>query len=65
MTEKDIKEWIEHIKNIAEDPEAAHSEEDALRRDFIKYISTLIIPIARKATLVLETDNMKFERWCA
>lgn len=48
------------------DDEKAHSLEDALRRDFIRYIAeygTGELKVMARA--VLETEDMDFSRWCA
>ncbi len=68
MTTEDIQKRIDNIQVTADagDDEYAHSQEDQLREDFIRYVSTLHIPsLAAKAKLVLSTENIKFSRWCA
>ena len=67
MTTKEIMERIQHIRDRAADPEAAHANEDKLRADFIRYVATLgsLSPLAQKAKLVLTTDDIEFARWCA
>lgn len=65
MSQEDIEKRIQAIRDEADDPEAAHHHEDALRDDFLKYVATLDIPIADKAKLVLSTNEIEFPRWCA
>lgn len=65
MTLKQIEERVERIRRMAGDDEAAHSEEDELRHDFIEYVASLPIPLAKKAWAVLETSGIRFARWCA
>ena len=69
MTLKQIKKRIKKIKDMSSDDECAHSEEDLLREDFIKYISEIsrydLDGINYKAELILSTNDIKFARWCA
>ena len=65
MTRDEIMLRIERIRSLRDDPEAAHSEEDALREDFIRYVSTFDIRLADKAALVLTTKDIEFPRWTA
>lgn len=43
----------------------AHSKEDDLRDDFIKYVASLDGDVAKLAREVLKTNNIDFARWCA
>lgn len=63
----EIRRRVEYIKNMAADPEAAHSAEDRLRADFIEYVRHIGYDpnLADKARLVLSTDQIDFARWCA
>jgi hypothetical protein len=66
MKLRDIQDRVEAIKAISVDDEAAHNEEDALREDFIRYVAQTAAPsLAEKARLVLSTNDIKFNRWCA
>ena len=66
MTTKEIQDAIDHIKAIAGDDEAAHSEEDALYGQFVKYIADGGLDgIQKKARLILTTSDIRFARWCA
>ena len=66
MTLDEIKERIEKIRAMAGDDEVAHGAEDDLRRDFIRYVARIGMPsLAEKASVVLSTDEIEFERWCA
>lgn len=66
MTIKEISKRIDRIRCIAGDDEVAHCSEDLLRTDFIRYVSTLSNrTLAAKAKLVLTTEKITFERWCA
>lgn len=66
MTLEEIQKRVDEIRNIAYDSESAHVEEDGLRHDFIQFISELDNKeLAQKAILVLSTDLIDFNRWCA
>jgi hypothetical protein len=66
MKLKDIQDRVDAIKAISVDDEAAHSAEDALREDFIRYVAETATPsLAAKARLVLSTKDITFNRWCA
>jgi len=67
MTIDQIKERIEEIRSLVGDPEAAHSKEDDLYRDFIRYVALGSggISIVVKARLVLTVIDIKFPRWHA
>jgi hypothetical protein len=66
MTIAQIQERIQDIKATAGDDEMAHSLEDVLREDFIRYVSTYEDEsLAVAARLVLSTSEMDFHRWCA
>jgi hypothetical protein len=66
MTIEDIKKRIENIELLVGDDEAAHSEEDGLRDDFIRWIAeTETGELGEKAKLILSTNDIYFHRWCA
>ena len=66
MKIKEIEDFIEKIKCSArDDDESAHSMEDDLREGFIEYIATRKDSLGDKARLILTTNEIEFERWCA
>jgi len=65
VTTEYIEVSLKAIEDTSGDAEAAHSMEDRLYHDFIEYVSTLEIPLAEKAKLILKTKQIPFERWCA
>jgi septum formation topological specificity factor MinE len=58
MTAQEARKRLEAIKAMAGDDEAAHSAEDALRRDILEAIQEL-------SEIALETSLIDFARWCA
>lgn len=63
---------VDTIKECAGDDEGAHGMEDALRAEFIEYVSTVICTSDEKfkrlqqiARVVLSTKDIEFHRWCA
>jgi len=68
MTIEEIEKRVNHIRAIAGDDEAAHSYEDRLHLEFIKYVASLTEQppeLAAKAKLVASTEAIGFSRWCA
>lgn len=67
MTTEDIERRVRQIQCASGDSEVAHSLEDSLRDDFIKWIASIeSLPfLSSKAKLVLSTNSIKFERWRA
>jgi len=65
MTITEIKRKIEEIKAAKSDYENAHTLEDALRQEFILFIAQRCDSLGDKARLVLSTDDIDFERYCA
>lgn len=69
MTTEEIQLKIENIRNISHDDESAHNEEDNLREEFIRYVAegheTNMPSLAAKAKLILTTNAIRFNRWCA
>jgi hypothetical protein len=56
------------IKEVSGDDEVAHGKEDSLRGWFIKCLALGLYDIdeARAvAMIVMSTDEIEFERWCA
>jgi len=68
LTKEHALEMIQSIDHSKWDDEAAHYMEDELRADFIYtcslwgYTRDEMIEIAN---IVLESNNIEFERWCA
>jgi len=68
LTKEHALEMIQSIYHSKWDDEAAHYMEDELRADFIYtcslwgYTRDEMIEIAN---IVLESNNIEFERWCA
>lgn len=68
LTRESAIDTIKQIELIKWDDEAAHYMEDELRADFIYtcslwyYTRDEMIEIAN---IVLESNNIEFERWCA
>lgn len=68
MTQNEIKERIAKIRANARDYEyeAAHSDEDELRTDFIRYVAEYGPQyLATMAEEILTTDEIEFKRYCA
>ena len=65
MTLDKIERRVRKIKNKIHDDEMAHSMEDDLREDFIKYIASHENEYQEMAIAVLRTNKLKFARWCA
>lgn len=66
MTLDDALKWVEKIRELAGDDEAAHSEEDHLRAAVLAAIAagTAEYP-GSFAAIALSTSEIKFSRWCA
>lgn len=66
MTNEYLQKRIQEIKDIKDDDEAAHSWEDDLYEDFIRYVSENgPQELAEKAKIILKTKEIKFSRWYA
>lgn len=66
MTPEQVKARVEAIRAMADDDEMAHSAEDGLRDDVLRYIAEHSpIDAAQLAAIALETDDIEFARWCA
>jgi ribosome recycling factor len=63
MTLEEIKIRVNQIRSNAYDDEKAHSMEDELREDFIKFISREDSPFADMAKQILKTSKIDFCRW--
>ena len=67
MTRAEISARLDELRNIADDPEAAHGREDELMRDFIRHVATVApdTECGQMAALVLMSSNIRFSRWYA
>lgn len=62
---EDAKAWVERIRAMAGDHEAAHSEEDRLRAAVLRAIADGSPDAVELARIALTTDDIDFARWCA
>lgn len=68
MTWFDIQSRIDSIAKLRGDAETAHAEEDRLRADFLRFLAEhdqVPNELREMALLVLSTEKIEFERWCA
>ncbi len=65
ITQSDVRRRVKHIEGIADDDEAAHVEEDELYLEVLRAIVDGHPDGVKLATLALETQRMRFARWCA
>jgi hypothetical protein len=66
MNLEELRTKINRIEACAGDDEIAHGMEDELMREFISYIAAGgVDDIQYKASQVLTTANIDFQRWCA
>lgn len=65
VTEAWVNAQVEKIKTMADDPEAAHSEEDKLHQTVLLAISQGCSWPCACANAALKTREIKFPRWCA
>jgi hypothetical protein len=68
VTIEEAMRRVEEIRAIAGDDETAHSLEDQLRADFIRWVAKNQQPsdTAQAIALVVEsTRGIEFARWCA
>jgi hypothetical protein len=66
MKPTDITRRVEAIARVLDEDDKAHELEDALRIDFIKFVSTQVtvpISVRRKAKQIVEVSTWKFSRW--
>ena len=67
MTVEEVNERVAEIERIVRDPEAAHVYEDQLWHDVLFEIAAGV-PSAHASNLAvaaLQTESLKFPRWCA
>lgn len=65
MTVKEIKKTIKQIKELASDPESAHTVEDDLYFSVLEEISKNPSNAQVLAKKALKTKKVDFPRWCA
>ena len=65
MTRDEIRSRVEEIKHSSGDVEIAHSMEDNLREDLLRYIASREGEYQGLAQEVLMTNQISFPRWCA
>jgi hypothetical protein len=65
MNKYEISERLRAIAECAGDAERAHSMEDKLYIDFVKFIASNKNPFTDMAELILTSEYINFSRWCA
>lgn len=65
LNERDVLDEVERIKEIAGDDEMAHSAEDELHQDVLKFIALGQDENGKLAQAALKTKEIEFSRWCA
>jgi hypothetical protein len=60
-----IARWVDKIACMAGDPEAAHSEEDAMKDCVLQAIAEGVDNPAECAAAALKSCHLPFPRWCA
>lgn len=67
MTQDEARQWVERIKDIADDDEVAHGSEDELREAVLKAIANGLPADEAQALarIALQTGEIRFSRWCA
>jgi hypothetical protein len=66
MTAATVRERLAKIRQLAVDPEAAHSAEDDLYTDLLRAIANgKCEDPAKCAKLALTSRKLRFDRWCA
>ena len=68
MTREEAQAKVNYIRKIRHDDEAAHCEEDALRKSVLEAIANdTRAPdhIRELAAIALSTREIRFARWCA
>jgi hypothetical protein len=62
----DVRKRVAEVRELADDPEAAHSAEDALWESVLTAISNGVCDDEQAcAKEALKTQRIKFARWCA
>jgi hypothetical protein len=65
MNVDEAKRRVENIAAQAGDAEGAHSSEDMLYSDFVRFVATQEGDLAEVAKEILKTEKIDFPRWCA
>lgn len=65
MTLQEVIDRVEEIKSKADDPEAAHSDEDGLWADVLAAIARGNANAQGLAREALKTTEIEFSRWYA
>ena len=66
MTAEDVHTEVEKIRAMRGDDEQAHNAEDGLNQRVLRYIADHEDGrFAAMAAAALETQKIKFSRWCA
>jgi hypothetical protein len=66
MTIEEIRKKVQSIKDMKNDPEAAHGAEDALYQGLLESIAAgQVQNPAEAAKEALYAQNIDFPRWCA
>jgi hypothetical protein len=65
MTIDDVRRTVVKIESVSDDDERAHGMEDGLHQDVLRAIALGATDPAGLARAALETQNIKFARWCA
>jgi hypothetical protein len=65
VTVDEARRRLDDIRACAGDDEAAHSMEDALRRDVLQAIADGSPDAVELARIALESESLDFARWCA
>ena len=64
--EAEVLARVERIRQLADDDESAHAEEDTLHHQVLALIADEKCPDpSRWAELALRTEDIEFARWCA
>lgn len=65
--ERRLRGRVKSLTALAHDPERAHSEEDSIRENALRWIAEHSNDARCRvlAQLALETSEVKFGRWCA
>ena len=65
MDVQEVQRQVSRILGMADDDEAAHAREDSLWADVLEAISEGALNSHALASAALETQEIKFSRWCA
>lgn len=63
MTKEEIRKTVAEIERIKGDDEGAHSLEDYLREQFIRFVAEQGGEIGELAKEVLKTEDIRFGRY--